>query len=550
MTVQQIRRTGHRFLWPVALTTLLAQTPLPQKEVVLHATTRLVQISVIVQNHKGEPVADLKKEDFQIKDNGKLQTVSMFSVDASSTLPLPHPPEKLPPNIFTNELEQKAGTPTSVTIILLDGLNTAWKDQAYSRNQVVKFLKTIEPGDRIGLYVLGNGLKVMHDFTSDASDLIAKLETYNGQILPDITATEGAVMDTDALGLNNWTRAGGASGAERDFYTIDRVLGTLRAIEFIANHLARLPGRKNLIWVSGGFPMDIGFDSLAAWKDPSREQRAFTEDIDRTVRAVNNANLAIYPVDARGLVPDHRFDAANQKIDLSPKLGMGPIVKNQETMSELAGRTGGRAYYNTNDLNHAIRDAVSDSRVTYTIGFYPTSGQFDGKFHKLDVKVVDRSGLNLRYRKGYFDETGKPLDPKMRMTELKDAVIDPLEATSLGLIVGIRPDPKDKSAAAVVIKVDQKGISLEPNADRWSGKLDVVIVQKNNRGQQFAAVNQSIDLNLTKPTYDKLVKEQGLLFTKAVTLVPQARELRVVVRDVPSGTMGSVTVPFNQIVRQ
>jgi hypothetical protein len=138
----------------------------------------------------------------------------------------------------------------------------------------------------------------------------------------------------------------------------------------------------------------------------------------------------------------------------------------------------------------------------------------------------------------------------MRMTELKDAVIDPLEATSLGLIVGIRPDPKDKSAAAVVIKVDQKGISLEPNADRWSGKLDVVIVQKNNRGQQFAAVNQTIDLNLTKPTYDKLVKEQGLLFTKAVTLVPQARELRVVVRDVPSGTMGSVTVPFNQIVRQ
>ncbi len=544
----------------VAASLVMAQTPAPvppgaqpgpaPQEVVLHATTRLVQVSVIAQSH-GEPVSDLKKEDFQIRDNGKLQNISMFSVDSASGAAgaLPHPVEKLPPNIFTNELEQKPGTPTSVTIILLDGLNTAWKDQAYARNQVVKFLQTVEPGDRVGLYLLGNGLKVMHDFTSDATDLIAKLGTYKGQLLPDLAASEGAVMDTDALGLNNWTRAGGASGAERDYYTIDRVLGTLRAIEFIANHLARIPGRKNLIWVSGGFPMDIGLDSLAAWRDPSREQRAFTEDIDRTVRAVNNANLAIYPVDARGLVVDARFSAENQKIDVKPKLGMGPVVKNQQTMSELASRTGGRAYYNTNDLTHAIRDAVADSRVTYTLGFYPTSDNMSGKFHKLEVKVVERSGVNLRYRKGYFDEAEKPLDPKTRMAEMKDAVIDPLEATSLGLVVGIKPDPNDKSQAIVVVKVDQKGISLEHNAERWSGKLDVVFVQKNNRGQQFAPVNETIDLNLTKPTYDKLVKEQGLLFQKSVTLVPQARELRVVVRDGPSGTLGSVTVPFDQIVR-
>jgi VWFA-related protein len=550
-------RTGHRFVWPVALTVtiLAAQAPAPvpptaQKDIVLHATTRLVQVSIIAQSH-GEPVADLKKEDFQIRDNGKVQTVSMFSMDASSSGQLlPHPTEKLPPNIFTNELEQRPGMPTSVSIILLDGLNTNTQDQIYSRNQVVKFLKTIQPGDRVGLYVLGNGLKVLHDFTSDATDLIAQLDSYKGQNLPDVAASEGAVMDTDALGLNNWRAAGGSSGAERDFYTVDRVLGTLRALEFIANHLARLPGRKNLIWVSGGFPLEIGFDSLDAFKDPSRDQRTFTDEVDRTIRAMNNANLAIYPVDARGLVPDRRFDAANQKIDLAPKLSMGPIVKNQQTMSELASRTGGRAYYNTNDLNHAIRDAVADSRVTYTLGFYPSGDEGKGKFHKLDVKVVERSGVSLRYRKGYFDDAEKPLDPKARMIELKDAVIDPLEATSLGLIVGIKPDPTNKAAVTVVVKVDQKGISLEPNADRWSGKIDVVLVQKNARGQQFNGIEETIDLNLTRPTYDKLVKEQGLLFSKALTLVPQAKELRVVVRDVPSGTLGSVTVAFNQIVRK
>lgn len=550
-------RTCHRILLPVILTAaiLAAQTPAPvppaaQPDLVLHATTRLVQISVIAQ-HRGEPVADLKKEDFQIRDNGKLQTVSTFSVDsASSSQALPHPTQKLPANIFTNELEQRPGMPTSVSIILLDGLNTNHADQIYSRNQVVKFLKTIQPGDRVGLYVLGNGLKVLHDFTSDATDLLAKLDSYKGQNLPNLAASEGGGTEMDALGLNNWRTAGGSSGVESDFFTADRIVGTLHALEFIANHLARLPGRKNLIWVSSGFPLDIGLDNLESFRDPTRDQRTFTDEVNRTVRAMNNANLAIYPVDARGLVVDHRFDASNSKIDLAPRLAPGPVIKNQQTMSELASRTGGRAYYNTNDLNHAIRDAVADSRVTYTLGYYPTGDEGKGAFHKLDVKVSERAGVTLRYRKGYFDNAEQPLSAKARATELRDAVIDPLEATSLGLVIALKPAPNDKSAVSVIVQVDRKGISLEPNGERWSGKLDVVLVQKNGRGQQFGGIEETIELNLTKPTYDQLMKDQGLRFTKALTLVPQARELRVVVRDVPSGTLGSVTVPFNQIVRQ
>jgi VWFA-related protein len=518
------------------------------KELVLKATTRLVQISVIVQNHHGDPVTDLKKEDFQIRDNGKPENITVFSVSSSSSTALPQPAQKLPPNIFTNSLEQRPGTPANVTIILLDAINTKWEDQSRARMQVVKYLQTINPEDRIGIYTLGNGLKVLHDYTTDSTDLIARLGKYRGQNLPDLSASEPNSMDADMVALNRWMSGGGGSGAERDFYMINRVNGTLKAIEFIANNLASVPGRKNLIWVSGGFPLDIGFDSLRAFSDPSRTQYVFNEEVDRCVRAVNNANLAIYPVDARGLMVDSRYSAEHQKIDLSPKLSPGVGVKNQQTMQELASRTGGRAYYNTNDLKKAIGDAVNDGRVVYTIGYYPSSEAFDGKFHKLDVKVVDRSGLNLRYRKGYFDTPEAPSDTKKAQVELRDAVWSPLEATGMALVVALKPDKANPAQLNVLIKIDPKGISLEPQGDKWAGRLDILLVQKNDQGKQFGGVDSTISLNLTRPNYDKLTKD-GMIFTKAVAMDPQAKMLRVVVRDAPSGTLGSVTVPFNKITR-
>ena len=543
----------------LAALTVMAQTPAPTPpkdvhaapasgEVILRSTTRLVQVNVVVHDHKG-PVADLKKEDFQIKEDGKPQTIALFSVESKGALPgAANAQQKLPPNVFTNELTQRPGVPSSVTIILLDTLNTRWTDQIYAKQQVVKFLQTIQPTDRVGIYTLGAGLRVLHDFTTDSSSLLKALDRFKGQNLPDLAASEGEpmAMSTEAVELNNWFGGRGSSGAERDFYTINRVKGTLATIEFIANHLATLPGRKNLIWVSGGFPLDIGFDSLAAWHDPSREQYAFTEEMSRAMRAVNNANLAIYPVDARGLMTDNRFSAENQKVDLHPRLSPGPGVKNQQTMQELASRTGGRAYYNTNDLKTAIRDAIADSDVTYTIGYYPTNEAFDGKFHKIDVKVVDRGGLNLRYRKGYFDEPSAPQDPKQRMVDLKDAVFSPIDASGVGLVVGVRPNAQDRSKLDIAVKVDQKSISLEPQGEHWQGRLDLLFVQKNDQGKQFNGVEDTMELNLTRANYDILTK-QGLIYQKQVSLAPQAKMLRVVVRDAASGNLGSVTVPFDQI---
>lgn len=523
----------------------LAQNP----PILLKSTTRLVQVSVIADRH-GEPVADLKQDDFHIQDNGKQQKISFFQVESDGILP--STPENLPPNTFTNRLQQQSGVPSAVTVILLDALNTKFTDQAYAKAQVIKFLQTIQPEDHIGIYTLGGSLKVLHDYTTDSTELLRQLASYRGQIptpnLPDLSASEPNVSN-ELLQMDNWLNFRGMSGAERDFYTVNRVRGTLRAIEFIADHLSAIPGRKNLIWVSGGFPLMIGFDNPNAWKDPSRDMVSFMDEIDRTVRALNDANVAVYPVDARGLLTDPRFNASSQRIAVGP-LRPGqfppppPGSKNQATMIELASRTGGRAYYNTNDLKNAIRDAVADARVSYSIGFYPDSSNFDGKFHKLTLKV-DQSGVSLRYRKGYFDFAQSPQDDKQRLTELHDAVWSPLEASAIPMTAQLVPAGKP-NAWEVYVKVDHSGISLEPQDDRWQGKLDVLYVQKNDQGRDFNGTDNTINLNAQQATYDKIVSE-GLGFHQTVQRNPQATSLRIVVRDAPSGNIGTVTVPFKAL---
>lgn len=514
-------------------------------EAIIRSTTRLIQVNVIVHDRHGQPVRGLTKDEFVVMDNGKPQRLSVFSMDSNAVLPQA---ARLAPNVFTNQLQQKSAVPSSVTVILIDELNTRIHDQIFAKQQVIKYLKTIHPEDHVAIYALGRGLRVLHDFTTDSTDLLRHLEKYTGAALPEITAEPSSFDgDSDGVRLDEWMRGGGASKQETDFYMVNRVEGTLHAIEFIANHMASLPGRKNLIWVSGGFPLQVGFESAEAWRDPAREHRAFGPEVERTVRALNDGNVAIYPVDARGLVTDARFSAENKKIDLSPKLSMGPVVEHQQTMSVLADRTGGHAYFNTNDLATAIRNAVDDSALTYTLGFYPGDDANDGKFHKLQVKIAGHDGLNVRYRKGYFDLEEKPRDVKARRIELRDAVWSPMDSSALGLLAQVAPpDPKHPNDLNVYLRIDPKGVGLTQNGNHHDGAVDILFIQRNEQGKQFTGEDDTLTLTLLDSTYGKIEKE-GMIYRKLVPRVSQATQLRIVVRDASSGTLGSVTIPFSQL---
>jgi hypothetical protein len=231
---------------------------------------------------------------------------------------------------------------------------------------------------------------------------------------------------------------------------------------------------------------------------------------------------------------------------------MGPGVEHQQTMSLLASETGGHAYYNTNDLARAIRDAIDDAALTYTIGFYPSADNFDGKFHKLEVQTPSRNGLNIRARKGYYDIADQPHDDRARKVELQDAVWSPLDSSALGLIVKVASaGPDHPNDIDVYVRVDPAGIGItrigiNSDGEKNDGRIDVLLVQKNDRGKSFNGEDDTVTLAMKPGTYQQ-IEQQGLLFHKVIPKSAQATMLRVIVRDASSGTLGSVTVPFAQL---
>jgi VWFA-related protein len=527
---------------PAGATAVGNQIPL------FRAVTRLVQVNVLVHDRHGEPVTDLKKEDFTIVERGKPQRITFFAME-SATSPAT-PPPLLPRHIFTNVLVERGDVPTGITVILLDLLNTSWGDQHYAREALVKFLAQVQPKDRIAIYALGaRSLTLLHDYTTDAASLVARMDKVKGQTSPELDAstlnpdTQQELRNLDLGGLAD------ANEREADFFASGRVVNTLQALEAVAEHLSGLPGRKNLIWLSGGFPLTIGMDEIPA-PGSTREQRTFTHEMDAAVRALNNSGVAVYPVDARGLMVLPGFDASVRGAarigpGAAPKLA--PLNANIDTMRELADRTGGRAAYNSNDLARAIRRAIDDGRVTYTLGFYSSDETQDGKFR--DIKVsVNRPGMDVRYRKGYFALRPADKTAESRKQDVRAAVWSPLESTAIAINARVDfVDQPPPPSVNVFVQIDPSTVSFKKEGDRWKAQLDIVYVQKDERGvQQGDGMAEQLTLALTEDNYTKVTR-QGLIHQRRFPRQSKAVTLRIVVRDAESGSVGSLTVPFTQV---
>src|SRR5882724_11938461 len=155
----------------------------PQATPVLKATTRLVQINVVVHDKKGEPVEGLKKEDFLILDQGKEQQVAAFSSNSAARRETASNPPRSP-NVFTNRGDSASSNPGSVTVILFDALNTPILDQFYARQQVLKFLRQLQPQDHVAIYILTTKIIVLNEFTQDATSLLQAIQKFGGYASP------------------------------------------------------------------------------------------------------------------------------------------------------------------------------------------------------------------------------------------------------------------------------------------------------------------------------------------------------------------------------
>lgn len=483
----------------------------------VEVTTLLVPVSVVVQDKHGKPINGLKKGDFTILDNKQPQEILFFSEEVNEHSAGAKSEAPLPPNTFTNKVESTGGRISNVTVILLDGLNTPFLDQSYARDHVIKFLQQIEPGDRIALYTLGRDLRMLHDFTTDSASLVEVLRKYKGRLTSDLEASQpwnDSPLQTFLLGADSETTAGASLE--------DRLRITAKAFQEIANHVAWAPGRKNLIWVSGAFPVTGGLESVG--------------------EVLNNANLAVYPVDARGIVgADLSGEGAGPAFFEGPSGHGDP--QSLLTMNTLASITGGRAYYNNNDIKGCIRDAIQDASVTYELAYAPAGATRNGTYHRIKVEV-NAPSAKVRAREGYFAA------PLAKPNEHKEAILgatarSPLEATAIELTTTVMAADESSRKIALLTLVDLHQIYFQSVNGKWSGKIDAVVAQVDDRNSIIGVDSQIFSFDMPHDVFQRMLAQGGSYF-REVTVEPNAVELRIVIRDADTGNIGSVNIPLDK----
>jgi VWFA-related protein len=515
---------------------------------VLKEATHLVHVSVIVTDKSGHPVTDLTQNDFVIKDRGHVQKIGLFSLDAANAASQTR--QVLPRNIFSDQPRYNGASPNGVTIVLLDNLNTLvgsaptpyettpfWMEDhalANAKQHLMAFLKELDPNDRIAIYGLTDKLHVLCDFTCTREQLLAVVSKYD--------ATSRSLRETSEPGNFYFPDQDPSDPYGFDMHEDEtaqqlatmnnegREQVTMAALAAIAAHVADVPGRKNLLWLTSNLP--FSGDAIA--------------------RVLSRGNIVAYPVDARGLLPEMPQDNIEgvEDADAYAKGENGPPAMSQQptgipAMEQMADDTGGRAFVNANDLTAAIRSVVEESAVTYTLGFYVNSASLDGKFHELKVQVT-RPGLTVRYPKGYFAFKDEPATNNERHENFLAAIRNPLDSAAIPLLVkAVRVDqPPD--TVQIAGSVGLKNIQMGDQDGVRTGTVDLYFIAQDDAGNVLGQGSSHLRLKLTEQQYQDYLKS-GITFRDQLQLKKQTAVVRVVVQDPATSEVGSVIIPLARI---
>ncbi len=603
-------RTIQHLLTFLLTTSALAQTPQPKSNPsapTIQARTNLVVVDVVVTDHSGKNVHGLQQSDFALTEKGKPQQIRSFEEHAAPTQPpVPEPMLALPPGVFTNY----APTPqtAALNILLLDTLNTPLKDQAFVHQQLLKFIRTAPPGNRIAIFGLTTHLILLQGFTSDPELLRAALDKKSIRASPilDDAANGGAVEQlSDTIGSIEASSHGAIGDtlarvqqfeAENQSFQIQlRTRYTLDAMNTLARYLSGLPGRKNLIWFSGSFPLNILpngdlLDPFAAMADMSEEARDTTSLLTRS-------QVAVYPVDARGLFNAPMYDAS-ERGPATPQAFSAQLNKfNQQTADEhatmrfMAEQTGGRAFLNTNGLKEAVDTVITTGANFYTLSYTPTDTHWDGNYRKIGLKLQGRfagQSLNLAYRRGYFAVDPAPAAPPARhaLNSAGDVVPAPTSPAAMrAAMMRGAPDPTQVIFKARVLPATLASVPADETPDpdtrrnsdpklahgpwrryiidgvavpsqlltrqapeaNYIGTAEFVVHCYNRDGTLITAASTAVRLNLTAANAQR-IQAAGIPFHEVIS-VPAKGEyfLRIGVHDLVGDRVGALEVPISTI---
>jgi VWFA-related protein len=515
-----------------------------------HATSRLVLVDVVVTGKKGEFIRGLKPGDFTLLEDGKPQRISGFSAHLESGPAAPAPEVQLPQHQYTNYAAAAPDHP--ITIVLLDMLNTQFTDRTYARLEMLKFLASMPSGQPVALFVLGSKLRMVQGFTQSSDALVAAAKAI-------LDKNETAHLQTGDQDLEGAAQIGVITGRapatassvlqslqnEQAFQIDVRIRSTLISLQALTQMVAGYPGRKNLIWLAGDFPIAFGqnFDKDSRQLNYLLYQR----DVHELSSRMSSSQIAVYPIDVRGLQMGSGLTGLSQPdgAGFSQEQSATLARWNTEfTMSDIARETGGEAFFNQNDLHGLMMRSLSEGTNYYTLAYVPQDRDWNGKYRKIEVKIATE-GAKLRYRNGYYALPDPILNGADAGRLLVAAMLPYVpESTGLLLKVQVLPPDAERKSASIDFAVDPSDLTFVDGPEqRKQDIVDFMAVALDKDQKEAGNAISTVNAALRPETYQQVL-QTGFPAHLDLDLKPGRYVLRLGAIERSSEKIGTVDVPI------
>jgi VWFA-related protein len=520
----------------------------------LRTNVHLVVLDVVAMDDHGHPAADLNRDDFVVLEDGKPQQVKQFERRMSSSAPPSEPTASLAPNEYRNVPVQ---VPNAVNIILMDALNTQPQEQGEARRHLVSFLRAMPKGRQVALYGLDTKLHLIQDFTGSSDVLIAAAEqaqlrpsalnrstadqNHDGELVADIKAGGGLAVEVAAR-MANFIKNTETSKTDL------RVGLTLQALQQIARSVAGVPGRKNLIWLSSGFPLNLEEDSGqdAVRGVVSVAARNYRQAVEQTTALMAQAQIAVYPVDAQGVLVGGVDVTVGGRgmFDTDRSGSIGDVMSAQATqysavhnsMDLLAKNTGGQAFYNGNDLKGAIGRSMDMGSSYYILAYSPSNTEWNGKLRKIEVKAPGKK-VKLVYRRTYYAIPDKHFTvPELERMLVESMDPEIADSTMISMNVKLSPGTKGANSVTLECDLDRNQFQFVDAQPQKVAMIDLAIESWDKNGKASGRFGQSIKIPEGDATHPKVA------FRQELSLRPDTSTLRIGILDRSSGRIGTVQI--------
>ena len=528
----------------------------------------LVQVRVIVRDPSGKTVDNLTKQDFILNDQGKPQYISNFSVETrQSRLQRATTVARSQDDAGVEAATKAPVLPERFVAVVFDDLHLSLQDVTFVRQQAGRFLDSIGPTDRVGIYSTSG--QNTQEFTANKEDLHrAMLGVIPHPLVPPSIGAECPQVthfmadqienkrDSQAFAVvveETIQCAFSGDESQRALAIPMAQSAVLRALnagdtenqyayrrmEDVLRRLGAMPGERILLFVSPGFVL------ANSYLDESGI-------IDRA----NRSNIVVHTIDARGLyVPAVRDDISQPNADFPRTAGYKALYRvdsqfeNQFVLGDFAYGTGGTFFHNSNDLQRAFELAALAPEVSYVLAFSPQSRKMDGQYHLLSVKLAKKTNYSVQARRGYFAPRKAENPRELARQEIQEAIFSQEEISELPLDLQTQYFKSDPQGArlSVVSRLELKNMHFRKADGRSNDDLTLATAIFDDNGNYVTGGEKTVQMHLRDTTYERLTRT-GLTVKSSFAIKPGRYLVRQVVRDSEGSQMaarnGAVEIPF------